>query len=90
MRRRLREKFLSQEGVALSDSFSLAYMIPAVPGKGRHTHSSSLSSARTFSDAALEKIASEDDWGVVGRREAHAACYGHLFMIRDSDSDPHA
>jgi hypothetical protein len=62
MRCRLREKFLSQEGVALSDSFSLAYMIPAAPGKGRRTRSNSLSSASAFSDAALEKIASEDDW----------------------------
>jgi hypothetical protein len=61
MRCRLCEKFLSQEGVALSDSFSLTYMISAAPGKGRRTRSSSLSSASTFYVAALEKIASEDD-----------------------------
>ncbi|KAJ7792167.1 hypothetical protein B0H14DRAFT_3890118 [Mycena olivaceomarginata] len=59
---RLREKFLGQEGVGLSDSFSLAYMIPAAPGKGRRTRSNSLSSASAFSDAALEKIASEEYW----------------------------
>jgi hypothetical protein len=61
MRRRLRKKFLGQEGVALSDSFSLVYMIPAPLSKSRRTRSNLLSSASAFSDAALEKIASKDD-----------------------------
>ncbi|KAJ7364212.1 hypothetical protein DFH08DRAFT_930225 [Mycena albidolilacea] len=63
MRRRLREKFLGQESVALSDSFSLVYMIPASPGKGGRTRSNSLSSASALSDASLvEKIGTEEDW----------------------------
>jgi hypothetical protein len=66
MRRRLRKKFFSQEGVALSDSISLAYMTPAPPGKGRRTRSNSLSSASAFSDARLEKIANEEDWARLG------------------------
>jgi len=63
LRRRLREKFLGQEGVALSEAFSLAYMIPASPtGKSRN-RSNSLSSASALSDAVLmEKISTEDDW----------------------------
>ncbi|KAF7336754.1 hypothetical protein MVEN_02110600 [Mycena venus] len=62
MRHRLREKFLGQEGVTLSEAFSLAYMIPASPGKGRN-RSNSLSSASALSDTALmEKIATEADW----------------------------
>jgi hypothetical protein len=62
MRRRLREKFLSQEGVALSDSISLMYTIPTAPGKGGRARSSSDASA--FSNPALvEKIESEEDWG---------------------------
>ncbi|KAJ7818256.1 hypothetical protein B0H14DRAFT_3877066 [Mycena olivaceomarginata] len=45
-----------------SPTFSLAYMIPAAPGKGRRTRSSSLSSVSALSDATLvEKIASEDN-----------------------------
>jgi hypothetical protein len=61
MRRRLREKFLGQKGVALSDSFSFTYMFPAAPGKGERARFSS--DACALSDAALvEKIASEDDW----------------------------
>jgi hypothetical protein len=63
MRCRLREKSLGQEGVALFNLFSLVYMIPASPGKGRRIRSNSLSSASALFDAALvEKIASEEDW----------------------------
>jgi hypothetical protein len=63
MRCRLCEKSLGQEGVALFNLFSLVYMIPASPGKGRRIRSNSLSSASALFDAALvEKIASEEDW----------------------------
>ncbi|KAJ6513069.1 hypothetical protein C8R45DRAFT_333810 [Mycena sanguinolenta] len=62
MRQRLREKFLGQENIALSERFALAYMIPASPAKGRN-RSNSLSSASALSDTTLmEKISTEDDW----------------------------
>ncbi|KAF8206245.1 hypothetical protein K438DRAFT_1756334 [Mycena galopus ATCC 62051] len=63
MRRRLREKFLGQENVALSESFTLAYMIPASPAKAGRNRSNSVSSASALSDGALvEKISTEADW----------------------------
>ncbi|KAF7374750.1 hypothetical protein MSAN_00360500 [Mycena sanguinolenta] len=65
MRRRLREKFLGQENIALSERFCLAYMIPASPATGRNRNrSNSLSSTSALSDtgALMEKISTEDDW----------------------------
>ncbi|KAJ7261804.1 hypothetical protein B0H12DRAFT_337314 [Mycena haematopus] len=62
MRRRLREKFLGQENVALSERFALAYMVPASPTQGRN-RSNSLSSVSALSETALmEKISTEDEW----------------------------
>ncbi|KAJ6576654.1 hypothetical protein DFH09DRAFT_1149939 [Mycena vulgaris] len=66
IRRRLREKFLGQEGVSLSDTFALAYMIPATPAKASaqsRGRANSLSSTGTLTDTALmEMIATEDEW----------------------------
>ncbi|KAJ7158578.1 hypothetical protein C8R46DRAFT_1002234 [Mycena filopes] len=72
LRWRLREKFAGQEGVALSEHFSLAYMIPAAPSKGSaqagvggggRGRANSLSATGTLADTALmEKISTEADW----------------------------
>jgi hypothetical protein len=67
MRWRLREKFLGQEGIALSETFTLAYMIPATPGKTSvgqtRNRSNSLSSTGALADTALtEMISTEDEW----------------------------
>ncbi|KAJ7455302.1 hypothetical protein B0H11DRAFT_251331 [Mycena galericulata] len=52
IRQRLREKFLGQEGITLSETFTLAYMIPASPAKASvqsRNRSHSLSSTGTLS-----------------------------------------
>ncbi|KAJ7707538.1 hypothetical protein B0H17DRAFT_1174558 [Mycena rosella] len=63
IRRRLREKFLGQEGVTLSDTFALAYMVPATPAKGTVSSRSRANSTGNLTDAALmEMITTEEEW----------------------------
>ncbi|KAJ6623965.1 hypothetical protein B0H10DRAFT_2008006 [Mycena sp. CBHHK59/15] len=66
IRRRLHEKFFLQEGVTLSAAFTLAYMIPASPGRGpvkSRNRSNSLSSTGKLADTALmEMITTDKQW----------------------------
>ncbi|KAJ7170809.1 hypothetical protein C8R43DRAFT_67664 [Mycena crocata] len=63
MRQRLRQKFLGQEGIFLSDSFALAYMIPTAPLKPSAGSRSRANSTGTLLDTALmEMISTEDEW----------------------------
>ncbi|KAJ7031403.1 hypothetical protein C8F04DRAFT_1111117 [Mycena alexandri] len=85
IRWRLREKFLGQEGVNLSEKFTLAYMVPAAPSKGSvqaRGRSSSLSSAGTLADTALmEMISTEADW-----QHLRASLDGAKLTLRVLDS----
>ncbi|KAJ7104006.1 hypothetical protein B0H15DRAFT_926094 [Mycena belliarum] len=66
IRMRLREKFLGQEGITLSETFALAYMIPATPANASvpsRDRADSLSSTGALNDTALmEMISTEDEW----------------------------
>ncbi|KAJ7126833.1 hypothetical protein C8R44DRAFT_779695 [Mycena epipterygia] len=68
IRQRLREKFLGQEGITLSETFALAYMIPATPAGAKasaqsRNRANSLSSTGTLADTALmEMVTTEDEW----------------------------
>ncbi|KAJ7031294.1 hypothetical protein C8F04DRAFT_1041514 [Mycena alexandri] len=85
IRWRLREKFLGQEGVNLSEKFTLAYMVPAAPSKGSvqaRGRSGSLSSAGTLADTALmEMISTEADW-----QHLRASLDGAKLTLRVLDS----
>ncbi|KAJ6507970.1 hypothetical protein C8R47DRAFT_63863 [Mycena vitilis] len=63
VRRRLREKFLGQEGIALGQTFALAYMIPASPNKASVQTRKRANSTGTLLDTALmEMISTEEEW----------------------------
>ncbi|KAJ6531965.1 hypothetical protein B0H19DRAFT_1273140 [Mycena capillaripes] len=63
MRWRLREKFLGQEGIALSEIFTLAYVIPASPGKAPVQSRKRANSTGTLLDSAqMEMISTEEEW----------------------------
>ncbi|KAJ7761944.1 hypothetical protein DFH07DRAFT_917927 [Mycena maculata] len=65
IRQRLREKFLGQEGITLSETFALAYMIPASPAKASvqsRNRSNSLSTGTLTDTALVEMISTEDEW----------------------------
>ncbi|KAJ7475998.1 hypothetical protein FB451DRAFT_264650 [Mycena latifolia] len=65
IRRRLREKFLGQEDVTLSETFALAYMIPATPAKASvqsRGRANSLSAGTLTDTALMEMITTEDEW----------------------------
>ncbi|KAJ7773467.1 hypothetical protein B0H16DRAFT_1512449 [Mycena metata] len=88
IRWRLREKFLGQEGITLSEKFTLAYMIPAVPSKGSvqaRGRSNSLSSAAALDSALMEIISTEADWA-----QLRASLDGAKLTLRvlDSASSP--
>jgi hypothetical protein len=63
IRRRLREKFLGQENVTLSESFTLAYTIPATPIKPVVKSRNRSNSTGGLGDTALmETITTSDEW----------------------------
>jgi hypothetical protein len=68
VRKRLYDKFVGQEGVPLSESFTIAYLLPppasddsAKTGKGR-ARSSSISSATIADCTQVCFITSEKEW----------------------------
>ncbi|KAJ7678972.1 hypothetical protein DFH06DRAFT_502445 [Mycena polygramma] len=65
VRRRLRDKFLGQEGIALAETFSLAYMIPASPNKASvqtQTRKRANSTGTLLDTALMEMISTEEEW----------------------------
>ncbi|KAJ7227374.1 hypothetical protein GGX14DRAFT_629663 [Mycena pura] len=62
IQQRLRDKFLKQEGISLSDAFTLAYMIPGTPAT-KSAKSRGLSDSLSAADAAhVEMVSTEYDW----------------------------
>ncbi|KDQ53184.1 hypothetical protein JAAARDRAFT_162080 [Jaapia argillacea MUCL 33604] len=79
IRKRLAEKFDKQEGIALRESFALAYMATTGSDRGSlasgRTRSSSVSSSGIGEGKAMRYIYSQDEWNT-----AVASCGGKLTL----------
>ena len=61
LRQRLYDKFVKQEGVLLSDSFTLAHILPSTSDKGRSPHNTA-PSTKVSAVTEMYLITSQREW----------------------------